>query len=76
VSDERAADLSPEPAPPRGGRVRVALIALAVLAVAGAAAAFSAERPKAPLAAADAAATLDAALAAGEPAYILIHSLT
>lgn len=63
-------------APPRGGRARVVLVALAVLAVVGAAAALSAERPQAPPAAVDASATLDAALAAGEPAYVLIHSLT
>ena len=71
------AETAPEPPrTPGRGRLPVVLIALAVLAVIGTVAVFSAGTPGAPEPTDDASATLDAALAAGEPAYVLIHSLT
>lgn len=62
--------------PSRGGRLRVLVVALAVLGVVGAVAAFSGGRAEAPRSAVDSGAALEAALAAGQPAYVLIHSLT
>lgn len=80
MSGEQDEDALPQPgsapAAPHRGRVRVALIAVAVLAVIGVAAALWGGAPEAPSSAGDDSATLDAALAAGEPAYVLIHSLT
>jgi hypothetical protein len=80
VGDEPAEDLQtadePASAPSRRGRLRVALIAVAVLAVIGIAAALTVGGPEAPATTGDPAATLDEALAAGEPVYVLIHSLT
>ncbi len=80
MSDEQGEDALPQPhsapAAPHRGRGRVALIAVAVLVVIGVAAALSGGEPEAPPSAGDPVATLDAALAAGEPVYVLIHSLT
>lgn len=80
MSDEQFEDALPQSevasAAPRRGRLTVALIAVAVLAVIGVGAFLSGGGGEAPSSAGDASATLDAALAAGQPAYILIHSLT
>ncbi|MBN1192169.1 MAG: hypothetical protein JXA36_00540 [Coriobacteriia bacterium] len=80
MSDERAEGAMPQteaaPVAWRRGRLRVALIALTVIAVVGVAAFLSAEGPESPAPTGGPSVTLDAALAAGEPVYILIHSLT
>ncbi len=77
-TQDEGGSLQPEAdaAAPRRGRLRVALIALAVLLVVGVAASLSAGGPETPAPAGDPLVTLDAALAAGEPVYVLIHSLT
>lgn len=70
------ADATRSARPPLSGRLQVALLVMGVVALIAAVAMLGAGGITRPVSGVDPSATLDAALADGTPAYVLVHSLT